>query len=370
MYAQPISPELVHAQLANYAAEAMPNPADREHVLKHLGDIASSQSDTVVRTTDERESYSDADGQTVRPPAGVEVEVMNRADYTAYLHSPDARGGKVARRAELLSNYGHFREAALAPGDELGQGGSSSVRLISVDGKRYALRQSLSQVGRHGIDDHMAVSAIVENLPDEYKQRSERLVAATYEDGGKTIAELMPGKELDRLSNEEVRAIKPEQVDDLVGTIVAYGNAGLGVDPSKIANFFHDKEKGFGFLDLNVATASGERVPPVDEVLPSLARRIGTLLNKGGTPGSAEAYDTRVDALQSTLPFLEAYQQACDKLPDTVLGQDAKNYMKQLVERHIQRIADFSDPQWVASDLAHQAEARARSLANNDEDVP
>lgn len=365
----PKSPELVQAQLAHYAAETLRNPSDREHVLMHLGDIAMSQGDAAVRTVGKNEAYGDVDGQTVRPQQGSEVTVMNRADYTAYLRSPDARGDKVTRRAELLTNYNYFREAAQTPGDKLGSGGSSSVRLISVDGKRYALREALSENGRHGIDSHMAVSAVVERLPEEYKQRSERLVAATYEAGGQTVAELMPGKELDQLSREEVRAIQPEHVNGMVRTIAAYDRAGLGVDPSKRANFFYDAEKGFGFVDLNIATASGTVPPPANESLPALASSVSVLLTKGPHPSTPEAFADWADSLQSTLPSLEAYQQACEELPDEILTQESKNTIKQLVEDQKLRIANYSNPQWVTDELDKQAASRAHSLAGGEPDV-
>ncbi len=186
-------------------------------------------------------------------------------------------------------------------------------------------------------------------------------MAASYEDGV-TVAEVMPGKEFDRLSLDAMKQITDKQLGDFVDTLLATHAHGLQVDPSKASNFFYDPKEGFGIVDIYPEDKNGAREPlSAGQVVAWGAYLVG---NIGSEQSKTTIDDYRYDRelMQVRQSLMARYQVATARKLE---GAD-KTQVFEVIQKNAayiaEQIANYANPEWVAVDLAAN-ETRNRSLA-------
>ena len=250
--------EEIQAQIAAYATEKMDDPGNRDYALENLVDLAFADAKDDKRITEEDEYNYEKEGELVL--AGTE-RTLNVGDYTEFLRS--VGGSKyeaIKGRAEILEAYKDFASEVrklnnslmgTSVHDEhkafLANGSKSSVFLIEKGGKKYVVRAvnrrwAGDQTSPDGVDHHLAAAFLSKGVP-----HLEQIVAASYEDGV-TVAELMPGAELGKLTMEDIQSITDEQLAEFVGTLSEANRRGIHIDRSP-SNFFYDQDEGFGVID-------------------------------------------------------------------------------------------------------------------------
>jgi hypothetical protein len=205
-------------------------------------------------------------------------------------------------------------------------------------------------------------------MPDHYKAKVENLVAATYEDGGMTVAAVMPGNELSKISREQISGITAEQVEELVGTIVAARAVGVGVDISKVGNFFYDRLEGFGIVDLHTLTEAKPNLASLPTTLKSFCLTLSNSI--GGRKAVLESVQDYTDDAQQAaacLPLLMAYQKACDALPDSVLDEESKAEIAKQVEVVRVRSIEYANQEWVLEKMAKDARHKQIDVSDDDD---
>lgn len=293
--------ELIHAQIATFAAERIAHCPDSTYIFAHLGDIAVDSGGGVTGIATARE-------------------------YVDFLRSVGGSGYEPVRgRADMLKAYSRFRHDitslksdltdSIASEDYpayLGSGDNAVVFRISVDGIKYAVRIPKKSVcvEPKAIDSHLAGAVLGRGVP-----HLEQIVAASYEDGV-TVSEIMPGKEVGELYIADVGGIGDEQLGDLVDTLITVHARGIEIDP-KPSNVFYHPESGYGIVDYHSSKVASKTSADA-----SLGEKVGwmtgVILQTGfyGQPAKATrtindyAYDAAL--MRANLDVLRRYRVIVD----------------------------------------------------------
>jgi len=246
------SREVLQAQLAVLANEAR-NHNDMLYLLERMGSLAT---DDLYRETTKCEYARSDNGQLYERPAGTKVFVADLDVQKDLIKSLGGyRNPKIAGRAEALGAYYEFEPAVkdlLSQIDNktpkthqqyLGGGHHSSVFSLEHGNQRWALRVAMGRRNPYEVDYHIAGTIQAGDMA-----HAEKIRAISY-DQSVTIAEIMPGKELDRLTAAEIRSISNSQVEQYADTMAEAHSRKLRLDHGKASNFFYDPAEGFGFVD-------------------------------------------------------------------------------------------------------------------------
>ena len=272
---KPKSPELLQAQVADFASEKLDAREDREETVGLIGKGALAG----WVQTNESSHYS---------------------EYHRHLIESRRAGAEtIQTRTEMLENYKHFASiiGPVEEGDVIGHGNLSAVHVIEDEGKKFAVR-TLKQTGDAAVcvEAHLAGAVRARGIP-----HLEQIVAASYEDG-KTVAELMPGERTEDIIAAEVTQIKSHQLEELVETLIALEQNNIAVDLHG-KNILYDREAGFGIVDLESAkffkfrSSLGHMVGQVADVMMRFGQNVGNSI-----------YDTSADALKDKISLLNQFK--------------------------------------------------------------
>lgn len=250
-------PKLLQAQLATFAGEYTKNGYDKSYVFSNIASIVTSTSDNVTRVTEPGDYFVEANGVCYELAAGTVRGVATKNEYRDFLRFVGGCSYEpIQDRASLLQAYEEFAPtvaelmAQLAGlRDEAGHqayiGGGSTSSIFKIDHSNgsYAVRIPRDrEEGSLVVDMHVAGAILAKGLP-----QMEQIVAASYEDGV-TVAEIMPGKNMYYLTENEIDQITEVQLEALYDTLVAGVASGIRLDPNP-ANFMYDPKEGFGIVD-------------------------------------------------------------------------------------------------------------------------
>jgi PIN domain nuclease of toxin-antitoxin system len=365
------TPEEIQAQIAAYATEKIDDNHNRGHVFNNIVSLAAGETEDVTRVTEDDEYNSrDEAGNLVTTLKGTERTIAAK-DYSDFLRS--VGGSKyeaIKGRAEILSAYKDFapivnelkeslgttssrREHA----SYLGSGSNASVFFIERNGKKYAVRVpdwAGVEVSPGAVDQHLAAAFLSKGVP-----HLEQIVAASYE-SGVTIAEVMPGKEMGKLTLEDIQAITDSQLAKFVDTLVIANEKDIQIDP-KPSNFFYDREAGFGIVDLSSAKVIKNSK---DQDVGTIVGWMVTPINGTGRYGRPYAEKVTVEEYAQELEFSKARLNVLRRYKDIVEqkleGNDRETALKN-VDKEIEgvehSIANMNNPEWVSEQIA---EARER----------
>lgn len=240
----PKSPELLLAQVSAFVAESFHSMSDRSLVLRQIGDL--SLDSLVVNKV--KVNHFD----------------VHYDDYASFLR--EKRGSKyepIEKRAEILMAYREFAPTVRnlkesVDGSEImsdcltyiGGGAFSNVFRVEHEGEQYAVRLVKNGIGRMGpsvaetIDNHLAGAILVKGVP-----HFEQIAAASYSEGV-TVAQKLPGKNLNRLYVADIEKITDVQLEEFVDTIITAHKFGIRLDPMP-TNVIYDETEGFGVVDFD-----------------------------------------------------------------------------------------------------------------------
>ncbi|MDX1765355.1 MAG: hypothetical protein R3313_00215 [Candidatus Saccharimonadales bacterium] len=258
----PKPPELVQAQIASFAGERLDDLRDTKHILNNIGAISLGGIEDIYRPAglfDFRDEFITEDNKRGAVEKGTPILAASGEDYLGYLREVGgAQYEPIAARAEMIKAYQEFQpivtslRAEIADpssrkehSDYMANGGNASVFKITHNNREYAVRvPSGRQVNAASVESHVGGAIKAKGMP-----HMEQIVAASYEDGV-TVAELMPGREMNVLTEEDAAAITDEQLGQLIDTFLEANRRRIGIDP-KPTNLFYDREEGFGLIDYN-----------------------------------------------------------------------------------------------------------------------
>jgi hypothetical protein len=368
----PKSPELVQAQIAAFTAERVVHYEDRRHIFNTLGTIGLEGASVVTRESRMVEYHKDENGAQVRLPEGSVRTAATAEDYLSFLRSVGgSRYEGIKGRAELLTAYGKFSSDVNRLQEELadlttrkqhpaflGNGSNSMVFLISQEGKSYAVRVPMGEEkSASAIDSHLGGAVLSKGIPG-----LERIVAASYENGV-TVAEVMPGKEMGSLTVEDIQNISDEQLGELVDTLVAVHDRGIGIDP-KPSNLLYDREAGFGIVDYHSSKVAGKR--STDQTLGAVTGWMATSITNAGFYGkpyvankTAEVYAHELDCYAASLDVLKRYRTVVAQKLEGEDSKEALEFLDKAILSSQEVVDDYSDPAWVTEQIM-EAERRER----------
>jgi hypothetical protein len=299
----PKEPDIVQAQIAQFASEYVRTPVDRAGILTNLSNLA----------------------------VGSSVDQISGATYQGYKNFltnhlegwPAKERAKIFRnRADIITAYDEFKPIvdtlrAEANSDYVA-GGNSVVYFISHNDKEYAVRSPI-RVGwappSYKIDQHIAAAALTRGLP-----HFEQVVAASYE-AGVTVSEKIPGKMFSKLTLEDLDAITDEQLEDLVKTIQEADRLGLVLDFNP-DNFLYDDQAGFGLIDLEAGT-DVNKTQPSKNLAELIAGTIGTFRN-GINDQTRGHYGTSNNLLKTSANYvIQRYKEIAFDILDIQTARDA-----------------------------------------------
>ena len=363
---KPKSTEDIQAQVAAFSSEHLEYFSDRGHVFNNVGTLALDSAGDVVRTTSSVEYINDPKThEQIRLPEGTKVVVATAQDYTDYLRGVGgSRHESIAGRAEVLKKYSDFEPVIAALKEELadsskrsshpqhlGSGSGSSVFLLAHDGSRYAVRLPKGEATRPDmIDNHVSGAVLGKGIP-----HLEQIIAASYKDGV-TIAEVMPGVHVGKLTLDQIRNISDDQLRQLIQTVIVANERGIEIDP-KPSNILYDPKTGFGIIDYLSSKYAGKRSP--DQDVGAVVGWMASAIYNAGFFGrhrkghmTAHDYKNDLELLKANLGVLTRFKDCIEK---TLKGDDLQQALVS-VNEHMQtiqsRVKDYSDAQWVKDTIA------------------
>lgn len=368
--ATPKQPEAIQAQLATFAAERIDHYYDSVHVLNNLSNLAIGEAGDITRVTTSVERQKGEDGNnSIRIPEGTERTVATVAEYTNFLR--DVGGSRyeaIQGRAEMLKNYVRFEpiikrlKAELADpavrkehSNFLGNGSTSMVFSITEGDRSYAVRvPNGTGTSPAKIDSHLAGAVLGKGVP-----HLEQIVAASYDDGV-TVAEIMPGKEVGRLTLDEVKGVTDEQLGELVGTLVVVSERGIELD-LKPSNIFYDQKEGYGIVDYHSSKVASKTSDDQD-----LGNNVGYMAGTINCAGFNAKYDDSIktkedfardlEFIKANLDVMNRYRTVVEQKLTGETQKTALALIDKRLESAQETLEDYSNPEWVAESIAQEQE--------------
>lgn len=298
------SPDLLQAQVAAFTSERIKNEDDFRLVMKSVAAIALGDSDAETRTAGRDEVGWTADRVFTEDPDGTERTIVRSDDYVSYLRSKDGASHEtISGRADILAAYENFTpivaalkteldestEPAQYRSDYIGSGSRSKVFRITDGDKQYAARIP-NDAGHSAnlIDDHVEGAVMGKNIP-----HLEQIVAASYENGV-TIAEILPGFAMGKLTLDEVDGISDEQLSELLDTLRIATLRGVSFDFHE-SNVLYDPQMGFSLLDYVSSRKPDKEYysPTIDRIFDFMAEYV---ISQIGTSTTEYYHDDAIHA--------------------------------------------------------------------------
>lgn len=252
----PKTPEAIQAQVADFASENLEDSAQREMVIGTIGRGA-----LVLDQPTDTDLYGDY-RQHLANVRQAEVET-------------------VKTRTDILEGYSHFAPIIEKVDDTavIGSGRHSEVYVIEDEGKYFAVRKPKASGDEAvRVEAHLAGAVRAKGVP-----HLEQIIAASYGEGV-TVSELMPGKRAGEVTADELAQITPNQLGELIDTLIAIEQRDIAVDLHG-DNILYDENAGFGIVDLESAKFTkfrntlGQKVGQVADVLLRLGANVGNSIH-------------------------------------------------------------------------------------------
>ncbi|MGB4762634.1 MAG: hypothetical protein WBP12_04765 [Candidatus Saccharimonas sp.] len=175
--------------------------------------------------------------------------------YLDYLGSADhelldAQAQAITRYHEVFEPAIQAHYAELDHHEPMSKGGASDAFHLSVDGVDYVVRRERSGALSE-IHKHFLASLRVQDI-----EGLEHIEAISWQDAI-TVAPRLPGKTIDKLDEQEIEAITPEQLSAFYETLQQGNARGVNFDGTP-GNILYDPERGFSAIDFSLMpTGSG-----------------------------------------------------------------------------------------------------------------
>ncbi|HEY1085186.1 MAG TPA: hypothetical protein VGE34_00485 [Candidatus Saccharimonadales bacterium] len=219
MKIRPKSPEELQAQYASYGEG-----------------VEYSQSDKVFLALAER-GIADT----------VTLDSEGKQDYLRHLRSMDGeKKEEIKKRAAMLAHYDEFKQPVgqlLNSEDvvELGKGTRSTVYLLVLDDKKYAVRVPRI-ISNRLVHNHLSAGVAAQGLVG-----LEKIIAASYKDKV-VISEAVTGKHATEMSREEAEAVPDSHIEAFVEARIEASRRGIGIDMHS-QNILYSPADGFTDID-------------------------------------------------------------------------------------------------------------------------
>jgi hypothetical protein len=373
---RPKSPHEIQSQVAAFAEAKVHNGKDNSYIINNLGGLAVGDVQDLARLTTEvehRAEFRADDNQYGRVVKDTEVKVAQGSDYTKFLREVGGRScDSIAVRKEVLDNFETFRgtvtelieeldeytDRSLHP-RHLGNGSNADVFVISKDRRDYAVRVPTGEkVNPSSINSHIDAAVLGKQV-----SHLEQIVAASYE-VGVTVAEIMPGREMEKMTPEDVDSITDGQLGQLVDTVLEANRRGIAIDP-KPSNVFYSQTEGFGIIDymssFGAAAIHNKKQTPHDVVTWLFVDLANMRLTDEFTRSdmTETAYLKKGVIMRKNGEVMRRLKEvATAKLAERDLLGDAVEKFDSRIRENDKTVEDYSSTEYIASMI----EARAKSL--------
>jgi hypothetical protein len=364
----PKSPELLQAQVVAFTVECISRPLDTGHIINNLGSIAAGGLIDIEKVPSEIEYADDENDDLAILPEDVTKPVIAASEYIDFLRSVGGSRDEVIQyRADMLVRYNEeFRpvvsklrddlSATSEPGshpDFVGSGYNSAVFRVHHGDTEFAVRIPDKGHLCRGVvvDSHLTGAALGRGIP-----HFEQIVAASYEDGI-TVAEMVPGKVLYDVSEEDMKCITEDQLSDLLDATETALNRGIRIDQNP-GNILYDPNAGFGIIDYHsVGSLVRQDFGDIVDWLAIQIIKSGfyDYYNPRMTEGDYMDYSNH---LRANLTVLDKYK----KVIGGKLTGKGRDLAFEKIEKRVvpyQEIADkYSEPEWVKAKISTFEENR------------
>lgn len=367
----PKQPEDLQAQLAAFAVETLGSYDDRAHILNNIGSIALEEPHDITRITTSRESYPDGSGGSTAIAEGTEVLVTEPQTYIDYLRTVGGSSHEaISGRADMLREYSRFaplidrliEELKSTDSREdhpafLGAGTISTAFSVEDKGVAYAVRIPWGDtIQPRVIDNHMASAILGKGIP-----HLEQVVAASYETGV-TIAEMMPGKEVVKLTKDEIDQVTDSQLEGLLDTALLAQERGIAIDP-KPSNFFYDPKEGYGIIDYHsakVAGATAQNQGIVAGFMSTVIHNAGVAMGDRASALTAVDYADLAETAIANIGVLHRYRAIVEGRLSSEDRKQALSAIDTTIENSQMGIDNLLNPEWVTATITRDADWRRK----------
>jgi len=212
-------PELLQAQVAQFASETIADRDKKTYILENLAGISLGKVEDLKKKNEVRIAVQNEHDEWTIEPIALETDISTAQDYKDFLtrEHQAGRSDLIKNRAKMLRDYKLFapqvaklvnysQDIDSAVTDEahyIGTGGYSKVFRINRNGKDYAVRIPYGkQASVNTIDKHTTAAILTD-----------------------------------------------EQLSELIETLKRAHELGIRIDYNT-RNLFYDKDAGFGLIDL------------------------------------------------------------------------------------------------------------------------
>jgi hypothetical protein len=334
------------AQFATYMGEVINDPAGYDFVNADFSSLASRAmaGEDIVRPATEYDQ-----GSLIGEP----VTMLDHENYRSFVESLDEVDQRVVDYiAQKLDTYETIKpqvQAFLDRIKERGQEHPSHIAqnvylLTSSDGKEFVVRKRKSIY----IYPYLVGASLITGVP-----HFEQIIAASFEDGV-TIAERIPGKQLNELSVVEREQITDDQFDQGVDSLLIAYQRGLPME-NKPKNIMYDPQAGFGFIDF-VSGLSENKQNKGEDISSDISLWIYAFLPESSPFNLKSLID--IESAKSILNKRLAILRRIEKI---VINKQAQteidltsvaNFISSEIEESLNNLRDYGDDQWVSTTIA------------------
>lgn len=198
----------------------------------------------------------------------------------------------IARYHEIFEPAIRAHYAELDHHEPMSKGGASDAFHLSVDGVDYVVRRERSGALSE-IHKHFLASLRVQDI-----EGLEHIEAISWQDAI-TVAPRLPGKTIDKLDEQELEAITPEQLSAFYEALQQGNARGVNFDGTP-GNILYDPEHGFSAIDFSLMpTGSGGGA---DETLLCIA--VGLASEWKAFHKQPDSYATRLPGLYHAIELI------------------------------------------------------------------
>ncbi len=238
MRTHPKPPELLEAQVGSFFLDVYDGnrKRDRKNLAKKTQRLLELDMSGASRTDEE-------------------LPHKHYLNYLDYLATADhellaVQAQAIARYHEVFEPAIRAHYAELDDHTPMGAGGASDAFHLSVDGVDYVVRKERSGALSE-INKHFLASLRVQDI-----EGLEHIEAISWQDAI-TVAPCIPGKTIDKLDEDELDAITPDQLSAFYAILQRANERGINFDGTP-GNILYDPGHGFGAIDFSLMpTGSG-----------------------------------------------------------------------------------------------------------------
>ena len=222
---------------------------DRNHIYQNP--IINANNATISGINYEIEEKDIKEYSYERPEMklGEVVNIVSAEEYQKFLNSIDEKKEQIIHYMDnKFNNYEQYRDQVKEFLKHLKQLKNiqdhqshiaQEVFNINISGKEYVMRYRSSP---GSVGNYLIGTSYIEG-----EKHFEQIIAASVEDGV-TIAEKIPGRQLNKLLPEEITNIKEEHISEAFSSLIIACERGLAMENIS-KNIMYDKKEGFGFID-------------------------------------------------------------------------------------------------------------------------